>query len=88
MGLRKKDQRTNLPGAGPKRATRSPKNDAAVLNPLRFAEPVVVKSRESLIAELAYFRALRRGFEPGHDLEDWLAAEAEIEKREGAHSEH
>ncbi len=26
----------------------------------------------------AYYRAERRGFLPGHDLEDWLAAERQI----------
>ncbi len=31
------------------------------------------------VAEAAYFIAERRGFGPGHELEDWLAAEAEIE---------
>ena len=30
------------------------------------------------IAEAAYFLAHRRGFEPGHELEDWIAAEAQI----------
>jgi hypothetical protein len=34
--------------------------------------------REALIATAAYFRAQKRGFEPGHELDDWLAAEAEI----------
>jgi hypothetical protein len=29
------------------------------------------------IAELAYYKAESRGFEPGHELEDWLAAEQE-----------
>ncbi len=29
----------------------------------------------------AYFRAERRGFEPGHELEDWLAAEQSIGAR-------
>jgi len=27
----------------------------------------------------AYYRAEKRNFEPGHELEDWLAAEAELE---------
>ena len=35
--------------------------------------------REAMIAEAAYFRSAHRGFEPGHDMEDWLAAEAEID---------
>jgi hypothetical protein len=34
--------------------------------------------RRAMIAEAAYYRAERRGFKPGHELEDWLAAEAEI----------
>ena len=29
------------------------------------------------IAFTAYLKAEARGFEPGHELEDWLAAEAE-----------
>jgi hypothetical protein len=37
-------------------------------------------ARRALIAEAAYFRAKRRGFEPGHELEDWLAAELDIER--------
>jgi hypothetical protein len=53
-------------------------------DPLRFVAPAPVRTREALIAELAYFRALGRGFEPGHEVEDWLEAEAEFEKRYGA----
>lgn len=30
------------------------------------------------IALAAYFIAEKRGFEPGHELDDWLAAEAEL----------
>ena len=36
-------------------------------------------SREALIATAAYYRAQRRGFQPGHELQDWLAAEREID---------
>jgi hypothetical protein len=35
--------------------------------------------RRALIAEAAYFRAERRGFVPGHEAEDWLAAELEVD---------
>jgi len=31
-----------------------------------------------LISEAAYYRAKRRGFAPGHELEDWVQAEAEV----------
>jgi hypothetical protein len=34
--------------------------------------------RRERIAVNAYFRAERRGFAGGHELDDWLAAEAEI----------
>ena len=35
-------------------------------------------ARQQRIREAAYFKAKRRGFAPGHELDDWLAAEAEI----------
>jgi len=38
------------------------------------------EERHQLIAKAAYFRAERRSFVPGYELEDWLDAEAEIEK--------
>jgi hypothetical protein len=41
-----------------------------------FIEP---ERRGVMIAEAAYYRAERRCFEPGHELEDWLAAEGEID---------
>ena len=46
----------------------------------RLAEALVPHDiRRELIAQAAYFRAQRRGFEPGHELEDWLAAETEVD---------
>jgi len=51
-------------------------------DPLRFVDPSArAKSRAALIAEIAYFKAQSRGFEPGHEEEDWLAAEAEVDKK-------
>jgi hypothetical protein len=35
--------------------------------------------RHALIAEAAYLRAEQRHFEPGHEVEDWLAAESAID---------
>jgi Protein of unknown function (DUF2934) len=34
-----------------------------------------------LISEAAYYRAKQRGFEPGHEIEDWVQAEAEVIRR-------
>lgn len=41
--------------------------------------PISPEQRCVLISEAAYYLAEQRGFEPGHDLEDWLAAENEID---------
>ena len=35
--------------------------------------------QRAMTAEAAYYHAEHRGFKPGHELEDWLAAEAEIQ---------
>jgi hypothetical protein len=35
--------------------------------------------RRGMIAEGAYLRAERRGFAPGHEEEDWYAAEREVD---------
>lgn len=36
------------------------------------------EQQRSLVAVAAYFLAEHRNFEPGHELEDWLAAEMQI----------
>jgi hypothetical protein len=50
--------------------------------PLRFSPPSVSQSeRQSMIEVASYLRAERRNFEPGHETEDWAAAEAEVDQR-------
>jgi len=44
-------------------------------------------ARRRRIAERAYRRAERRGFAPGQELDDWLAAEAEERENEGTEGE-
>lgn len=36
--------------------------------------------RTAEIALSAYYKAEARGYEPGHELQDWLEAEAEVSK--------
>jgi hypothetical protein len=43
--------------------------------------------RCAAIARAAYFRAERRGFQAGHELEDWIAAEQKIYGRIAGHAE-
>jgi DUF2934 family protein len=38
-------------------------------------------ARRRLVAAEAYFLAERRGFEAGHELEDWIAAEGLVRSR-------
>jgi hypothetical protein len=56
-------------------------HDVAVVRATLAATPAPQINREQLIGEAAYHRAEARGFEPGHELEDWLVAEAEVDAR-------
>jgi hypothetical protein len=57
----------------------------------KTARPEIVKTEpranlvpinlEDEIRRLAYLLSERRGFQPGHDAEDWLAAEREVRQR-------
>jgi Protein of unknown function (DUF2934) len=51
--------------------------------PLRFSPPIIVSEseRRCMIELAAYLRAERRHFALGHELDDWLAAEAEVNDR-------
>jgi hypothetical protein len=46
--------------------------------------PASSEQMHQLILVAAYFRAERRNFEPGHELDDWLDAEAEVMSRQTA----
>ncbi len=62
--------------------------------PARKPEIVKTEARANLVPisvedevrRLAYLLSERRGFEPGHESEDWLAAEREIRQRYRQHS--
>lgn len=41
---------------------------------------------EDEIRQLAYLMSERRGFEPGHEADDWFAAEQEVRQRYHQHS--
>lgn len=45
------------------------------------AVAIPTQARDTLIREAAYFRAGRRGFAPGQELEDWFEAEREVDGR-------
>ena len=39
---------------------------------------ISAQERQMLVARAAYFRAEKRGFAPGRELQDWVEAEAEV----------
>lgn len=41
-------------------------------------EYIDVAQQEAMIAKAAYFKAMQRDFVAGHEMDDWLAAEADI----------
>ena len=45
----------------------------------RGSGPVAPEQRRMMICEAAYYIAEHRGFEAGHDVDDWLAAERQID---------
>jgi Protein of unknown function (DUF2934) len=60
---------------GERRVSEHQRSREKRLSRARTSDPV---RRQAMIAEGAYYRAERRGFAPGHELDDWLAAEAEL----------
>ena len=57
------------------------KNLSLIKKPVANKREVATDEKHQLIATAAYFRAERRNFIPGFELQDWLEAEAEIEMR-------
>src|SRR4051812_35589160 len=72
---REKNPETEKKRAPRRRATAAVTAPVAV-QPPNFVDP---QQRAALIARAAYFRAMNRGFAPGYELADWLAAEAEVD---------
>lgn len=58
--------------------TKSTRKKTSVAQSGSYAESR--EDRSSRIAVAAYYKAQARGFQPGHELDDWLAAEAEEKK--------
>ena len=76
--------------SGPAVSPSPPSREAADTIPEASFEPAE-EGLQALMADLhqrsriaAYFLAERRGFVPGHELDDWLAAEDAIEAEDAA----
>ena len=68
----------------PSRKRSQPRSVVATTPPAR-AKPragtgvITREQRQAMICEAAYFMAERHGLRPGHELEDWLAAEQQVD---------
>ena len=56
------------------------KNSNKSFNPQANNAALLLK-RNTRIAEYAYYQSENRGFESGHDVEDWLEAERHFEQQ-------
>ena len=57
------------------------RRDTVVQAPVEHASSAQLAdeaTRRAMVAHAAYYRAQKRGFVAGRELDDWLAAEAEI----------
>lgn len=50
------------------------------LNIKGYCTPINLPDCYTKIAELAFYKAENRGFEPGHELDDWIEAEREFKE--------
>jgi hypothetical protein len=65
-----------MAGRGVTVARKSKRGNSEVLSGAGSA--LSAQERQMLVARAAYFRAEKRGFAPGGELQDWVEAEAEI----------
>jgi hypothetical protein len=70
---------TPAPEAAPARAKREAKPKTPKAAGVPAKAQVSEETRRAMIAESAYLRAERRGFAPGGEVEDWMAAEREVD---------
>lgn len=80
------ERRSTERRVAPKAAPKSPAKPTVFGTPVNNTARADISPDElrKLISEAAYYRAKQRGFAPGHELEDWIQAEAEVMGRLGA----
>lgn len=76
----KATSKSTLPSKAVARApTVTPKAGKGAAEPHPASGPALnAQERDRLVAQAAYFRAEKRGFAPGFELQDWVEAEAEV----------
>ncbi|MDO9268657.1 MAG: DUF2934 domain-containing protein [Methylobacter sp.] len=59
-----------------------------ILNPTVSFTPINLPDCYTKIAELAFYKAESRGFEPGHEFDDWIEAEQELKRMTAENTPH
>jgi hypothetical protein len=78
---RKTPRKPDLKAAAPRKPASEQRFAPLESNVRSAREPEDMRKQ---IEEAAYYRAKQRGFEPGHELEDWVQAESEVMQRSGS----
>lgn len=73
-----KSARTQQSEPRKKRVARESSSPAESAPSAPSATSVADAARQKMISDAAYYRAQKRDFAPGRELDDWLAAETEI----------
>ena len=74
-------EKSTKPTTGKTRKAKAKEQAAPIVDVAELTPVMENVRREMLIATAAYFKAAQRGFAPGGEVEDWLAAEAEFNER-------
>lgn len=75
---KQKSTRAQQSASRKKRVARESSSPAESAPNAPSATSVADAAREKMISDAAYYRAQKRGFGPGRELDDWLEAEVEI----------
>ncbi len=63
------------------KTTRKPNEITTNVEPPSSTDDFQAQDFQTRVAEAAYFQAEQRGFSPGFEMADWLAAEAQVRAR-------
>ena len=78
---RSQKSKTAPKAASGSRVTAAPKSRKGDSKNSPVAAPSVsAEERQRFVAQAAYFRAEKRGFSPGYELQDWFEAEMEVKR--------
>ena len=76
-------EKNTKPTTGKTRKAKAKEQAAPIIDVAELPPIMENVRREMLIATAAYFKAAQRGFAPGGEVEDWLAAEREFDAASG-----